>query len=344
MNHPVLIAAGRTQASKDELQFIVTNLIGTYYPVEAVLTADIKEARKDALYICEDTEASQLLTVIPEENLFPLHLEVVSEHFFVLNKVPEGETLYVFNDTRPFADHFLEQCVDAHLNASAFERITFEDTDPAIVEKALKEAKYITGTDFLTKKGSILQTTYKPLLREDVTIFPARRAPSMETSAPLIHRLLSERIEELKQSLAEVKKEGNEEKAGIIKSGIPVVIGEAQGEVKQVFIDRAKEIKAPIIFAEEQIHFRSTQRNDKGWEFDSPEFPHLFGELSGLCQEKNAATVLTAVGQLRNLGYNISDQSVYDAFAHVTSLTGLMGRWQQLESRSEEHTSELQSR
>lgn len=135
MNHPVLIAAGRTQASKDELQFIVTNLIGTYYPVEAVLTADIKEARKDALYICEDTEASQLLTVIPEENLFPLHLEVVSEHFFVLNKVPEGETLYVFNDTRPFADHFLEQCVDAHLNASAFERITFEDTDPAIVKK-----------------------------------------------------------------------------------------------------------------------------------------------------------------------------------------------------------------
>ena len=128
MNHPVLIAAGRTQASKDELQFIVTNLIGTYYPVEAVLTADIKEARKDALYICEDTEASQLLTVIPEENLFPLHLEVVSEHFFVLNKVPEGETLYVFNDTRPFADHLLEQCVDAHLNASAFERITFEDT------------------------------------------------------------------------------------------------------------------------------------------------------------------------------------------------------------------------
>ena len=216
MNHPVLIAAGRTQASEDELQFIVTNLIGTYYLVEAVLTADIKEARKDALYICEDTEASQLLTVIPEENLFPLHLEVVSEHFFVLNKVPEGETLYVFNDTRPFADHFLEQCVDAHLNASAFERITFEDTDPAIVEKALKEAKYITGTDFLTKKGSILQTTYKPLLREDVTIFPARRAPSMETSAPLIHRLLSERIEELKQSLAEVKKEGNEEKAAAL--------------------------------------------------------------------------------------------------------------------------------
>ncbi len=113
------------------------------------------------------------------------------------------------------------------------------------------------------------------------------------------------------------------EKAGIIKSGIPVVIGEAQGEVKQVFIDRAKEIKAPIIFAEGQIHFRSTQRNDKGWEFDSPEFPHLFGELSGLCQEKNAATVLTAVGQLRNLGYNISHQSVYDAFAHVNSLTDI---------------------
>ena len=42
--------------------------------------------------------------------------------------------------------------------------------------------------------------------------------------------------------------------------------------------------------------------------------------------------MLTAVNQLRALGYRISDQSVYEAFAHVTRLTGLMGRWQQLKS------------
>lgn len=122
------------------------------------------------------------------------------------------------------------------------------------------------------------------------------------------------------------------EKAGIIKAGIPVVIGEAQGEVKQVFIERAQEMNAPIFFAEEQIQFDSAIQHVGNWEFDLPEYPHLIGELSGLCQEKNAATVLTAVNQLRALGYHISDQSVYEAFAHVTRLTGLMGRWQQLKS------------
>lgn len=122
------------------------------------------------------------------------------------------------------------------------------------------------------------------------------------------------------------------EKAGIIKSGIPVVIGEAQGDVKQVFIDKAREVNAPIFFAEECVRFDSARQSDRGWEFDSPEFPHLVGELGGLCQEKNAATVLTAVARLRELGYHISDSSVYEAFAHVTRLTGLMGRWQQLQS------------
>lgn len=122
------------------------------------------------------------------------------------------------------------------------------------------------------------------------------------------------------------------EKAGIIKSGIPVVIGEAQGEVKQVFLDKAREVGAPIFFAEECVRFDSARQSTRGWEFDTPEFPHLVGELGGLCQEKNAATVLTAVARLRELGYHISDESVYEAFAHVTRLTGLMGRWQQLQS------------
>lgn len=122
------------------------------------------------------------------------------------------------------------------------------------------------------------------------------------------------------------------EKAGIIKHGIPVVIGEAQGEVKQVFIDKASEVGAPIFFAEECVRFDSARQSARGWEFDSPAYPHLFGELGGLCQEKNAATVLTAVARLRELGYRITDQSVYEAFAHVTQLTGLMGRWQQLQA------------
>ena len=41
------------------------------------------------------------------------------------------------------------------------------------------------------------------------------------------------------------------EKAGIIKPTIPVIIGETQSEIKHVFIEKAKQLNAPIQFADE---------------------------------------------------------------------------------------------
>ncbi len=142
----------------------------------------------------------------------------------------------------------------------------------------------------------------------------------------VVTNISHDHVQMLGNTLPEIARE----KAGIIKSGIPTVIGEAAGEVKQVFIDRANEVGASLFFAEEECRFDAARQTGRGWEFDLPEYPRLWGELGGLCQEKNAATVLTAVAQLRAAGYNISQESVYEAFAHVTTLTGLMGRWQQL--------------
>lgn len=41
------------------------------------------------------------------------------------------------------------------------------------------------------------------------------------------------------------------EKAGIIKEDTPVVVGESQVETKLVFIERAKALRAPILFADQ---------------------------------------------------------------------------------------------
>ncbi len=104
------------------------------------------------------------------------------------------------------------------------------------------------------------------------------------------------------------------EKAGIIKQGIPVVIGETGGHdaVRQVFLDKALEMGAPITFADEQV----LQPID------------VEPELKGLCQQKNTATILTAINAL----FPLSPEAIREGFAHVCSLTGLMGRWQKLQA------------
>ena len=106
------------------------------------------------------------------------------------------------------------------------------------------------------------------------------------------------------------------EKAGIIKAGIPVVIGETTPETKPVFLQKAAEEKAPIIFAED------TMKND---------YPKMKTELQGLYQIKNTRTILAALPLLKEAGYRIDEQSIRSGFAHVCELTGLMGRWQKLQ-------------
>ena len=119
------------------------------------------------------------------------------------------------------------------------------------------------------------------------------------------------------------------EKAGIIKPGVPVVIGEAEGEVKLLFEETASRQGTKIHFADTENDISQSVITDSGqWRFDSAEYPNLTGELGGYCQEKNAATVLTAVSVLKQSGYKIPADAVYQGFAQVIEITGLQGRWQ----------------
>lgn len=125
------------------------------------------------------------------------------------------------------------------------------------------------------------------------------------------------------------------EKAGIIKKGIPVVIGEAHGSVRSVFEEKANATGAPLIFAEEQPVLAETriEYGKNRWHYRSADYGMLESELGGSVQIQNTRTVLTAIRQLICRGFVISPEAVRTAFARVTELTGLMGRWQQIQSR-----------
>ena len=94
------------------------------------------------------------------------------------------------------------------------------------------------------------------------------------------------------------------EKAGIIKPGVPVVIGEYLPETRPVFENKAKAENAPILFAQD---FDADHR-------ESSEICDVDMELKGSYQERNKKTILTALHILR----------------HVCELTGLRGRWEKL--------------
>ena len=120
------------------------------------------------------------------------------------------------------------------------------------------------------------------------------------------------------------------EKAGIIKPGVPVVIGETTEETKKVFKDKSLEMNAPIRFAEEEHEVISSRSEGNTRVYETLHYGSFIGELGGLCQEKNTATILTAIDELRKAGYTIAQEHIRIGFGQVCKLTGLRGRWQQV--------------
>lgn len=125
-----------------------------------------------------------------------------------------------------------------------------------------------------------------------------------------------------------------QEKAGIIKKETPIIIGESDPLSEAVFRRKAESENAPIRFADKENIIQSALLNKEGqWIFENQTYPNLLGQLGGLVQQKNAASVLCAIEELIKIGYKISPYAVCEGFAKVVENTGLQGRWQQIGSK-----------
>ena len=123
------------------------------------------------------------------------------------------------------------------------------------------------------------------------------------------------------------------EKAGIIKPGIPVVIGEKQEETASVFIDKAQQASSSLVFANTVLNVADTKHEGRllvtsVYEGEECLFKDLKLDLSGTYQLKNVLTVIESVKTLNKLGFLILDEAVYNALENTVKITGLQGRWQ----------------
>jgi dihydrofolate synthase / folylpolyglutamate synthase len=126
------------------------------------------------------------------------------------------------------------------------------------------------------------------------------------------------------------------EKAGIIKPGIPAIIGPMLPQTKQVFEKTAAEKKAPLYHAAEL-------KQVTGWEYvqhklkvaiaspHSTDIQSYLLDLPGIYQTNNLPAVLVAVDLLHQQGFIITPENMHKALQSVKQLTGLHGRWEMIQ-------------
>jgi dihydrofolate synthase/folylpolyglutamate synthase len=125
------------------------------------------------------------------------------------------------------------------------------------------------------------------------------------------------------------------EKAGIIKAGVPVVIGENQIETAMVFLRACLEKNAPLACAEDEykvttISYSGINRCVELRDEENGKTEFLELDLPGLYQEKNIITVRKAIDVIRAKGFEIPGEIFHAALRKVRTLTGLAGRWETL--------------
>lgn len=123
------------------------------------------------------------------------------------------------------------------------------------------------------------------------------------------------------------------EKAGIIKTNIPVVVGETVPETKPVFEQKAKAMQAPLHFAYDEFVVTHKETVDHKLavvveEVKTQNALHYVLDLPGVYQTKNILTVLSAVRQLQEQGWAISEDNIQTALKTSKQINGLHGRWE----------------
>lgn len=142
------------------------------------------------------------------------------------------------------------------------------------------------------------------------------------------------------QFLGETLPEIASEKAGIIKPNIPVVIGEFQQEVAEVFENKARETNSRLRFANREWEIRDAELLSNAVDdyslkmkvrhYDGLEL-EFEGQLTGPHQKKNLITVLETIRTLSDMGWKVTRDHFKAGVKTVVDRTGLMGRWQILQ-------------
>lgn len=122
------------------------------------------------------------------------------------------------------------------------------------------------------------------------------------------------------------------EKAGIIKTGVPVVSGSHDQIANEVFKKSAKDRNTPIVFAKDTFKLQSLTIDQDQLELDynyEGKTVSVTSNLAGTYQSENISTVLTALNT-KQAEWNITNTYIEKGIKNTVKNTGLLGRWQKL--------------
>lgn len=217
------------------------------------------------------------------------------------HKIPEDSVIDFVQLLKPTIEEVKPSFFEVTV-AMAFYYFAHENVDIAVIETGL---------------GGRLDSTN--VIKPEVSVI---------TNVSLDHQYM------LGDTLAEIATE----KAGILKNGVPAIIGEKDIATQKVFEEKAKALNAPLAFVPNSYSYlvkgsNADYLNIHILKNDAIIYKNLQCDLPGFYQANNITTAIATIESLKIEGWEVTDSSIQKGLAKVKSLTGLKGRWEKLKEK-----------
>lgn len=172
-----VVVVGINDVAAKELERVVVDTLGDLVETQKANITNYADFSGD-MYICFITRGKELTERFGEEKVAAVEMRPPAEFFTQIARIPEGETVVIFNNGQAGADVMLKYFREYKINHINFEVASFEEKPEETIRRQLAGAKYIVGYEGFVAPGMVLHTKFGDALPPGVKVIvsPPREA------------------------------------------------------------------------------------------------------------------------------------------------------------------------
>ena len=178
-----LLVIGSNAAAARELGYVVTTSLGAMVEMQLSTFADYTNYSAD-IVVCFSNRVKEFSSKFGAEKVVGLEMRAPAAFFVAVARIPAGETVVIFNNSKAGADTIMKFLDEYHLNHIQYNIAACEEMPETVVRQMLSTAGYILGNDAYVAKGAVLYEKFASSLKSGVTVIasPPREATSASIS------------------------------------------------------------------------------------------------------------------------------------------------------------------
>lgn len=184
-----IAAVGSGPLIAREIADAVHYILAGNVSVDVFCVADLPGARGYDLYVCSTSQLQKLQAQLPPEKIALLALTPTAQFFISVARIPEGETIYIFNNDLEYTRILQCYCESLGIAGVAFRPIAYREMAEAEVLARLSAARYLIGVDRFIDGVLCATPRYAAALPSDARLIAARRVASVPTACALLRRI-----------------------------------------------------------------------------------------------------------------------------------------------------------